>query len=154
MLIGNRWVENVRLKILNSDLLIGAAWGTYPGFVRTNLSERGFLWSLQNTGYAALAVIQEWQILFDGHPPHQGFFQAEIDNTIVKQPPQLPTLLPMPPIDIPSDCEVTVRGRRVAGAVNWTSMLSLYILVYYIKDWEAAAPSVCFPTDVARPDSV
>jgi len=155
MLIGNRWVENTRLKILNTDAVIGAAWQTFPGHIVTNLSERGFLWSLTHTGQTALGTsLQEWQILFDGHPPHQGFFRSDIDNSVARTNSQQPTTMPMPPLDVPPNTEVTIRGRRVAGAVNWVSMTNLYIIVYYMKDWDAALPAVCFPTDVARPDSI
>lgn len=153
MLIGNRWVENTRLKILNTQVALGAAWVTFPGTIQTNLSECGFLTGLWNVGLDEVSSIWELQVLFDGQPQHTGTFRGLIQGfpTPVQEPPNR---LLMPQLDIPANTEVTVRGRISVGANMTASYLDLYVVVYYVKDWEAALPAVCFPTDVAPPGQV
>lgn len=154
MLIGNRWVEKTRLKILNSFLLLGGAWAAYPAVVQTNLTERGMVVGFTHFGGAAAANICEFQILFDGQPAHQGFFRAagEFAQPIYMANQQPATLL-FPQLDIEPNTEISVRGHVGVGA-GFNSYIDLYVVVYYLKDWEAAVPAVCFPTDVVAPGQV
>ena len=153
MLIGNRWVEDTRLKILNGFLALGAAWGTYDAQIQTNLTERGFVVGLSHMGGDAVNHIAALQILFDGQPAHQGFLRFAMDNNVARMGNQQPTTMSMPQLDIPPNTVVEVRGQITVGVVNPNSYVDLIAVVYYIKDWEAA-PAVCFPTDVVAPDPV
>ena len=154
MVIGNRWVENTRLKILNANVVLVAAWRTFPGLIQTNLTERGFLvgfnhWCLEVDMFA------RYQILFDGQSPHQGFFRAATDFVAPQNmtSPKAATML-MPQLDIPANTEVTLRGQAFIGGGVTNTYIDLFAVVYYIEDWEAALPAVCLPTDVAPPDQV
>lgn len=154
MLIGNRWVKKTRLKILNSFLLLGGAWAPYPGAVQTNLSERGIIVGFTHFNGAAANNLCEFQILFDGQPAHQGFFRAvgEFAQPIYMSNQQ-PTTMLMPQLDVQPNTEVSVRGHVSAGA-GFNSYVDLFVVVYYLKDWEDALPAVCFPSDVVAPGQV
>lgn len=154
MLIGNRWVEKTRLKILNTNVILAGAWVAYPGVIQTNLSERGFLVGFSVFHGAAAANLADFQILFDGQPAHQGFFRtsAEFAQPIYMANQQ-PATMEMPHLDIPENTEVSLRGQVEIG-LGFNSYVDLYAVVYYVKDWEAAQPSVCFPTDVVPRDPV
>lgn len=154
MLIGNRWVENTRLKILNANDIVGAGWITYAGAIATNLSERGFLCGFHCLGLPTAACLMEFQILFDGQPQHQGEIRAYLDPAMARSANNQPFKMCMPPIDIPENTEVTVRGRIANGVAGFVSYIDLYAVVYYVKNWEQALPAVCFPTDAVSPGSV
>jgi hypothetical protein len=154
MLIGNRWVEKTRLKFLNSDLILGAAWGDYPGDLTTNLSEVGFLVGFTSYPRGTQMTLLEFQILFDGQPQHEGFIRGMWDVGMSSSANQQPMTNAMPHIDIPENTVVTMRGRIANGALGFVNYIDLYAVVYYVKDWEAALPAVCFPTDVVPPDQV
>jgi hypothetical protein len=155
MLVGNRWVERTRLKILNGQLLpVGAAWADVVGAIQTNLSERGFLVGFSVLYGAAGASRVDFQIVFDGQPAHQGFFRANFEPVApVWMGNFQPTTMSMPHLDIPENTEVTVRARVAAGG-GFNLFLDLCAVVYYVKDWDAAVPAVCFPTDVVPPGQV
>lgn len=151
-MIGNRWVEKTRLKILNGYLLVGGIWAPYNAVLQTNLSERGFLIGFSHMGGWSVNTMIRTQILFDGQPAHQGFFRIAMDMINVEIGNQQPTRMSTPQLDIPENTEVSVRAQLDFGlAVD--SWIDLAAVVYYIKDWEAAPP-VCFPTDVVPPDPV
>lgn len=154
MLIGNRWVEKTRLKILNSDVICGAAWADFPGQLQTNLSERGFLAGFSTLGVATPGARMEFQILFDGQPVHQGNIRAFQDNAMARSANQQPMSMAIPAIDIPENTVVTVRVRRATVVAAFVSYIDLYAVVYYVKDWDAALSAVCFPTDVVPPGQV
>lgn len=154
MLIGNRWLEKTRLKILNSFVAVTPAWVDYPGAMQTNLTEKGYLVGFTHFFSAAAGMLIQFQILFNGQPAHQGFFRAsgEFAQPIYMSNQQPATML-MPQLDVPPDTEVTVRGQVPIGA-GFNSYIDLYMVVYYLTDWDAALPAVCFPTDVAPPGQV
>ena len=154
MLIGNRWLEKTRMKILNSFLLLAPAWAIYPAVIQTNLSERGMIVGFTHFNGAAVGNLCEFQILFDGQPAHQGFIRAggEFAQPLYMANQQPSTML-FPQLDIQPNTEVSVRGHVSAGA-GFNSYIDLYVVVYYLSDWDAALPAVCFPTDVVAPDPV
>jgi hypothetical protein len=154
MVIGNRWVQNARLKILNGNVVLVAAWRTFPGLIQTNLTERGFLIGFNHWSFE-VNLFSRYQILFDGQPPHQGFFRAATDFTLLQNmsTPEVATML-MPQLDIPPNTDVTVRGQAFIGGGVTNTYIDLFAVVYYIKDWEAALPAVCFPTDMVPPGQV
>jgi len=154
MLIGNRWVKKTRLKILNSTVGVTPAWIPFPGAIQTNLSERGLLVGFTHFFSAAAGMMIQFQILFDGQPAHQGFFRAagEFAQPLYMSNQQ-PTTMLMPHLDVPENTEVTVRAQVPIGA-GFNSYIDLYVVTYYVKDWDAALPAVCFPTDVVAPGQV
>jgi len=153
MLIGNRWVENTRLKILNGFLAVTGVWADYAGALNTNLSERAFLVGFHQLYSSAAGTLVNLQILFDGQPAHQGFFRAGLEPADRYQANIQPTSMGMPHLDVPSNAEVSIRGQLAFGA-NHNSYIDLYAVVYYIKDWERAEQAVCFPSDVVPPGQV
>jgi len=143
MLIGNRWVENTRLKILSADsIMSNGVWTPFAGSISTSLEERGVLVGLK-AYYGAAGFNQEvWLNLeFNTQVMHEGYFRVSL---YIAQGYVQPTQMEMPHLDVPSDTEVTVSGRLSVAPANIVK-LDLYMIAYYLKDFEAAAP-VCFPT--------
>jgi len=147
MLIGNRWVENAYLKILNSIQVAGANWVVIPGQLTTSLAERGVLKGLNAAGGNNAVAVVAIQVLVDGSPVHQGDFRVYEDPTVWFAGNQQPTTMPMPELDIPTDSVIELMVRLEAGGAV-ELRFDLFMIAYQVKDWEAAVQPVCFIDDV------
>jgi len=147
MLIGNRWVENAYLKVLNSIQVAGANWIVIPGQLTTGLAERGVLKGLNAAGGNNAVSVVAIQVLVDGSPIHQGDFRVYEDPTVWFAGNQQPTTMPMPELDIPTDSTIELMVRLEAGGAV-ELRFDLFMIAYQIRDWDAAVQPVCFIDDV------
>lgn len=147
MMIGNRWVENAYLKVLNSIQLTGANWTVVPGNITTGLTEKGILKGLNAAGGNNAVAVVAIQVLVDGAPIHQGDFRVYEDPTVWFAGNQQPTTMPMPELDIPTDSCVELMVRLEAGGAV-ELRFDLFMIAYEVKDWERAMQPVCFVPDV------
>ena len=145
MLIGNRWLENTRMKILNADDVMSAgAWTRFTGSVSTNLQERGIIVGLSTFARANPGQEIFLNIEYDGQVMHEGFFRANICLNNPRDGNLQPAQMQMPALDVPSDVEVTISGRLDAG-VDAPVNIDFYMVVYYLHDFEAATQTCFFP---------
>ena len=151
MLIGNTWVKGARLRILNCALLpapAAGAWGVAPQTLILNNEEHAFIVGLQMIFTACAGGMLEAQVLYDGTAAHEGFFRSVTDagaNAITLRGNQQPTTMAMPFLDVPRDTEIGLRARWGIGCAGGANVYyDLYIVSYYMRDQDQAAP-VCFP---------
>lgn len=147
MLIGNRWVENAYLKILNTTLVAGAAWAVCPGNIVTGLTEKGVIKGLNAAGGCNANSVIAICILVDGDPIHQGYFRVFEDPTVWFAGNQQPVTLTMLELDVPTDSCVELMVRVDSGAASDLDY-DLFMIAYEVKDWEQAIHPVCFVPDV------
>lgn len=148
MLIGNTWVKGARLRILNTFVSVPAAttWVAMPQTLVLNNEEQAFIVGLVQVFSAAAGALQNTQITYDGAACHEGVFRSSKDsgaNMLILQGNQQPTTLAMPYLDVPPDTEIGLRVRHELGGVS-NSYMDLYVVSYYMRDQDQAAP-VCFP---------
>lgn len=147
MLIGNRWVENAYLKVLNTLQIAGAAWVVCPGNITTGLSEKGILKGLNAAGGNNAVSVVAIQVLVDGAPIHQGDFRVYEDPTVWFAGNQQPTTMPMPELDIPTDSCVEIMIRLEAGGAV-ELRYDLFMICYEVESWKQAVQPVCYVEDV------
>jgi hypothetical protein len=146
MLIGNRWVENAYLKILNLLYTSTANWVVVPGVLTTGLAEKGIVKGLSTAGGSNARSVVAIKILVDGSPIHQGSFRAYHDPTVWFPGNQQPIAMHMPELDIPPDSCVELMVRTDSGAhveLNY----DFFMLTYEVKSWEQAVQPVCYLED-------
>jgi len=147
MLIGNRWVENAYLKILNTNGLVGGVLTVLPGHIITGLTEKGVLVGLNVSGGSNARSVIDVSVFVDGASLHQGHFRCFEDPTVWFAGNQQPTTMQMPPLDIPTDSTVELAVLLNAGAAVDLSF-DLFMIAYEIKDFEQAVQPVCYIEDV------
>lgn len=156
MLIGGRWLNKARLRILNGELACpaGGAWGVFPQTLVLSNDERAFVVGLQQLFSTCAGGVVETQILFNGTTAHDGFFRSSTDtglNTLILQGNQQPTTVKMPAIDVPPDTEIGMRARFGVGCGGGANVyMDLYVITYYLTDQKTGLAPVCFP-DADRP---
>lgn len=148
MLIGNTWVKGARLRILNTFVSVPAAttWVAMPQTLVLNNEEQAFIVGLTQVFSAAAGALLNTQITYDGTVCHEGVFRSSKDtgaNTLALQGNQQPANLIMPYIDVPPDTEIGLRVRHELGGIS-NQYLDLFVISYYMRDQDQAAP-VCFP---------
>ena len=147
MLIGNRWVENAYMKILNTDGIIAGGITVLPGHILTGLTEKGVLVGLNVAGGNNAGSIIDLAVYVDGASIHQGYFRCFEDPTTWFAGNQQPTTMQMPPLDIPTDSTVELAaGLNAGAAVNL--YFDLFMICYELKDFEQAVQPVCYIGDV------
>lgn len=153
MLIGNRWLENARLKTLNIDGIVLANWVVLAGNITTGLTEKGILKGLSTFGATNANTILQIKVLVDGSPIHQGDFRVSTDAATVENNNVQPTCMPMPELDIPPNSTVEIMTRVQAGGVV-ALFFDLHMIAYQVKEFEQAVPPVCMVTDLAAKQPV
>lgn len=151
MLIGNMWINNARLRILNTVVAFpaGPGWIAFPGAIVLGNEEHGIIVGLQQLFSSVAIGLTNMQILFNGTTAHDGFFRTSCDNggnTLIMQGNQQPTSVEMPPIDVAPDTEISLRGRFQAGLGGGGNVyMDLYLVSYYMRGQKLPFRPVCFP---------
>jgi len=147
MQIGNLWVKNARLRILNGLVAVPGtpAWIAFPQTLFLDNEEHAIIVGLQQLFTASAGGVINLQILFNGTTAHDGYIRSCTDATsslLIGN--QQPTCMPFPPIDVPPDTEIGMRAQFMPG-VGVNLYMDLYLVSYYMADQEVAMKPVCFP---------
>jgi len=150
MLIGNTWIENARLRILNGFQAIAATpvWATFGQTLVLNQDEEGIIVGFQQLVSASAGGVLEMQILFNDTACHEGYFRSNTDNVAgsgVTVGNRQPTQMAMPFLDVPPGTEIGLRARFLPG-VGVNLYLDLYVVAFHRAEQEFLAP-ICFPSD-------
>ena len=150
MLIGNTWIKNAKLRILNGFVIVPATptWITFGETLQLNHDEEGITVGFQQLLASSANGVLEMQILYNHTAAHEGYFRTSTDNgpdMEVRIGNQQPTTMPMPMLDVPPSTLIGMRARFNPGTgVNL--YLDLYVVTYYRSEQAWLKPE-CFPTD-------
>lgn len=150
MLIGNTWIENAKLRILNGLVTVppAPAWVTFPQTLQLNLDEEAIIVGFQHLASVCRGVRTELQILYNGTACHEAFVQTSLDNPLAMDiliGNRQPVTMPAPTLDVKPNTLIGLRARLSAG-LGCLLYLDLYVVTFYRSEVRELAP-MCFPTD-------
>ena len=144
MLIGNRWVENTRLRVLNAnDNITSLAWTRFAGGVQTQVGEKGIIVGITTASRGAPGQELWLQLETDGRAMHDGYLRVNICSNNLRDVNLQPAQMQMPHLDVQENEFVTVSGRLDSGIAGIMG-IDLYVVTYYLEDYKRAG-SVAFP---------